>query len=394
MIYRECKVLLVEDNLVNARLVQQMLKDADAASFEVTHIESLVKALDMLARNRFDVGLVDLSLPDSEGLETFLTIQRHAPDLPVVVLSGCDNESLAMTAVERGAQDYLVKGKLRAADLVRAMRYGIIRSRKTSEESVTRQNAQVIAFLGGKGGVGTTTLACHAAHCLKRQTGEDTLLLGQDIHSAAAALFMKVESEYTLVDAAMNLHRLDAELWKGLVCNAGDGIDVLLPPNSARLAEPLTGERVRHVLRFARTLYRWIVVDLGTVNPVSTAMLEEVRNLYVVTTYEFPALWDTAKALKLLVNLGVPAGLLRLIANRAPRRGSVSANDLAKALGFEIHATVADDSEKLEAAFAERRFIDPNSTLYRDAAVVVSKLLGTELPKAQPLLSLKRFSWT
>ena len=391
---RECKVLLVEDNLVNARLVQQMLKDVDGTRFEVTHIESLVKALDALAAQRFDIGLVDLSLPDSEGLETFLAIQRHARDLPVVVLSGCENESLAMTAVARGAQDYLVKGKLRAADLVRAMQYGIIRSRKASEDPSARQSAEVIAFLGAKGGVGTTTLACHTAHCLRRQANEDTLLFGLDVHSAAASLFMKVESEYTLTDAAMNLHRLDQALWKGLVCSSGDRVDVLLPPNPVRLTDPLSAERVRHVLRFARSQYRWIVVDLGTVSPVSVGLLEEVKTVYVVTTYDFPALWDAARTLKLLLKLGLPSHNLRLVANRTRKRGSISPNELAKALGFEVHAVIADDSEQLEHSFAERRFIDPNSQVYKDTGGLVAKLLGTEVQEAHPLLSLKRFSWT
>jgi pilus assembly protein CpaE len=390
MLSRECKVLLVEDNPVNASLVRHMLKDTDGASFVVTHVESLVKALDRLAKDKFDIGLVDLSLPDSEGLETFLAVQRHAPGLPVVVLSGCDDEALAMAAVERGAQDYLVKGKLRAADLIRAVQYGIIRGRKASEDPAPRRTAEVVAFLGGKGGVGTTTLACHASHCLKRQEGEDTLLFGLDSRSAAASLYMKVESEYTLSDAAGNLHRLDAALWRGLVSTTAEGVDVLLPPDPAQLAEPLTGERVRHVLRFARSLYRWIVVDLGTVNPVSLAILEEVKDLYLVTSYDFPALWDTNRTLKLLLKLGLAQAQIRLVANRSKKRGSLSPSELTKALGFPIHAVVGDSSEEVEQSFLDKRFVDPNSHLSMDTARMVGKLPGVETPDPQPLPGWKR----
>jgi DNA-binding NarL/FixJ family response regulator len=77
--------------------------------------------------------LVDLSLPDSNGLETFLTIQRHAPELPIIIVTSLDAEAVALTAVRRGAQDYLAKGSLKKDTLVRALNYAIARSRNPPE---------------------------------------------------------------------------------------------------------------------------------------------------------------------------------------------------------------------------------------------------------------------
>ena len=94
---RECRVLLVEDNAVNALLVQKMLKSVESPVFRVTHAESLLKALE-LSSGHFDAALVDLDLPDSHGLDTFLAIQRSAPGLAIVVLSGCESDDIALQA--------------------------------------------------------------------------------------------------------------------------------------------------------------------------------------------------------------------------------------------------------------------------------------------------------
>src|SRR5580698_11180632 len=103
---REVRVLLVEDNAVCARITEAMLARVDDQTFHIQCAETLLAALDLIAANTFDVALLDLSLPDSQGLQTFLTVQQHAPTLPIIVLSGLEDESVALTAVHQGAQDF------------------------------------------------------------------------------------------------------------------------------------------------------------------------------------------------------------------------------------------------------------------------------------------------
>ena len=122
-------VLLVEDNPMEARLLVEALADAFAGDFRVVHAERLGEAFDRLGRDRFDVVLLDLSLPDSHGLETLARMIARAPGLPVLVLSGLDNDEVALQAVQAGAQDYLVKGQVDCLLLIRAIRYAIERQR-------------------------------------------------------------------------------------------------------------------------------------------------------------------------------------------------------------------------------------------------------------------------
>jgi diguanylate cyclase (GGDEF)-like protein len=122
-------ILLVEDNPGDARLLHEALADAGPFRFELTRCERLGDALKALAGDRFDVVFLDLSLPDSLGLDTFFRVHRAAPNVPIIVLTGSCDETLAVKAVKAGAQDYLVKGEVEARLLVRSMRYAIERHR-------------------------------------------------------------------------------------------------------------------------------------------------------------------------------------------------------------------------------------------------------------------------
>ncbi|WP_420474984.1 putative bifunctional diguanylate cyclase/phosphodiesterase [Noviherbaspirillum sp. ST9] len=125
-------VLLVEDNPGDARLIRELLSEGAPAGvaavvFSLRTAESLRAAIQCLQQDRFDVLLVDLSLPDSRGLETVQRILNSAPHTPIVVLTGSVDEALAMRALQAGAEDYLVKGEVDAHVLKRSIRYAIER---------------------------------------------------------------------------------------------------------------------------------------------------------------------------------------------------------------------------------------------------------------------------
>ena len=121
------RVLLVEDNLQQARLVQAFLSKFQTPSYALVHADRLSTGLERLREGGVDIILLDLTLPDSGGLETFHKIHAQAKGIPIVVLSGIDDEELAVRAVRDGAQDYLLKGDLTASALVHALSFAIER---------------------------------------------------------------------------------------------------------------------------------------------------------------------------------------------------------------------------------------------------------------------------
>jgi PAS domain S-box-containing protein len=123
------RVLLVEDNPADARLFTELVRDTGAGQWKLHHVDRLSAALDRLSRETFDVMLLDLSLPDADGLDTLIRAHKEAPKIPIVVLTGHDDEALAVRAVRAGAQDYLVKGRMDGDLLVRSIRYASERGR-------------------------------------------------------------------------------------------------------------------------------------------------------------------------------------------------------------------------------------------------------------------------
>ena len=122
-------VLLVEDNPADTRLVYELLAEKPMGCFDLVTVGRLSAAVTRLRDQHFDVLLLDLSLPDAQGMDTLAEIQAIAPDVPIVVLTGLDDEQVALNAVNAGAQDYLVKGKGDSELLTRALRYAIERKR-------------------------------------------------------------------------------------------------------------------------------------------------------------------------------------------------------------------------------------------------------------------------
>jgi len=136
------KVLLVEDNPGDARLLEEDLRDVPGQEFELTHVERLEEASERLREEEYDVVLLDLSLPDSSGLDTVKRTFNEAPTMPIVVLTGLDDESLGLSAVREGAQDYLVKGQTQGRLLVRAIHYALERERLLEEREQLIQECQ------------------------------------------------------------------------------------------------------------------------------------------------------------------------------------------------------------------------------------------------------------
>ncbi len=123
------KVLLIEDNPGDARLIKEMLAEARSVSFDLEWKDNLSKGLKLLTEKGIDVVLLDLMLPDSAGAETFARTRASSPHAPILVLTGLDDETVAIGAVKEGAQDYLIKGHIDSNLLIHSVRYAIERMR-------------------------------------------------------------------------------------------------------------------------------------------------------------------------------------------------------------------------------------------------------------------------
>lgn len=123
------RILLVEDNPGDERLVRESLAETDRAEIEVESAGTIAEAKALLSAREFDAVLLDLQLPDSTGLDSFINLREHSPEVPVVVLTALTDERIGLRAVERGAQEFLIKGQVTPRLLSRSIRYAIQRHR-------------------------------------------------------------------------------------------------------------------------------------------------------------------------------------------------------------------------------------------------------------------------
>jgi signal transduction histidine kinase len=137
-------ILLVEDNPGDTYLIQRMIEPSDVSSMAIHPVTRLRDAINYVSQHEIDAILLDLSLPDSQGISTLTTLLEHAPTIPIIVLTGLNDDELGVQAVQARAQDYLVKGTVDQALLIRSIRYAIERKRLEQNLQQSKQELEVL----------------------------------------------------------------------------------------------------------------------------------------------------------------------------------------------------------------------------------------------------------
>jgi two-component system, cell cycle response regulator len=267
--------LLVEDSPEYSRLIQLLL--AEDGRFQVETAARLSEAMDRLADRGIDVVLLDLSLPDAGGIDTFTKAHEEFPDVPMVVLTGLDDESLAMEAVKQGAQDYLVKGHVEDAILVRSLRYAVERNRMQAE---LRQQALVDELTGLYNRRGFTTLADHQLKVADR-SGEPVAVLFIDLDGMKGIndSLGHAEGDRALTDTAGILARTLRK--SDLVARLGGDEFCALLVNCSQAAERVVLERLTrnlegHNERAGRPFRLSLSVGVSRYDPADPAPVDEL----------------------------------------------------------------------------------------------------------------------
>ena len=142
---RTLRILVVEDNSADADFIRELLPRQGSAGFQIESVARLAEAITRLERKDIDLVLLDLGLPDSQGLATFRKLRQAVADVPVIVLSGASDEELAVTAVQEGAQDYLVKGMVGGSLLTRAVLQALVRHKLDSQLRASERDFRNLA---------------------------------------------------------------------------------------------------------------------------------------------------------------------------------------------------------------------------------------------------------
>jgi signal transduction histidine kinase/DNA-binding response OmpR family regulator len=207
---RPMRILLVEDNPGDARLIATMLAEPPSFLFTLDCVDRLSDALRLLPTQNFDVVLLDLSLPDSQGLDTLARMRSGAPSAPIIVLTGLKDEATGIAAVKMGAQDFLVKGHIDGSLIARSMRYAI--ERKSAEEQLRHQQERVTALYEIHKAISST---------LDLNSILRVLVEKSSVVLPGAAVTVELRSETGALEPVI-CRNLDERAWKAAFAGAGD----------------------------------------------------------------------------------------------------------------------------------------------------------------------------
>jgi pilus assembly protein CpaE len=336
-------------------------------------------------QNRPDVLLVDIT-GLKETLEQLTRALKESSAKPILIaLHETAEPDLILLAMRLGFQEYLYSPL--TATLRPAVEKLLADLRKSKEQG--GRSGRTVGVVSAKGGCGATTIACHIAFELRRQSNFEVLLADFDLYSGMVQFFMKTKSTYSVEDAFNNLHRLDASYWKALISNGTPRLEVITAPDPATIISFPTAEQMTTVLNFVRTQYDWSVIDLGrNMNHLGLSILNEIDETFLVTTLEIPALHRAKQILQKLTDSGYGRNRLRLVLNKLPSRHDITPVEIEKMLGWPVYGLLNDDSESLYEAYSEGKLLPPTAKLSRQMAQLARKLAGIAEPKEKGFLRM------
>ena len=252
-----------------------------------------------------------------------------------------------------------------------------------------QHRGKVVAFLSAKGGCGATTIACHTASFLHRQTGKSVLMADLDLTSGMVGFLMKATGSYSILDATENLSRLDTSLWKALVVSVKPGLSVIPSPASFSYSQSPSREDLCDAIRFMRTQHDWIILDLGrSLNSVASHVYEEIDQIFLVSVLEVIALHGLKSIVRRLTEWGQNLDKLQLILNRAPKMMDMTTGELEKILGRSLYSIIPNDYQSLNQAYSQGALVSDSNRLTQQFSSLASKIAGVEQTKPKKKFSL------
>jgi pilus assembly protein CpaE len=304
------------------------------------------------------------------GLSAF---RKQYPGSGVVLVTSTLDPRLMLEAMRAGVTE-CVHEPITPPALLEAVRRVLV-------NAAPEQHGQLMAFVGVKGGVGTTTLAVNTGIALARASGSEVLVIDMHIGHGDAAVLLGVEPRFSVLDALENVHRVDESFFKGLVEKSKAGID-LLGSSDRILPGPIDPRRFHALLEFATRKYRYTVLDVPRSDVAMLDVLEAASTVVLVTNQEVPAL-RTASRLGQTLRTRYGATRVKTVVNRFDRKAEIGHADIERVTGDTVkHCIPSDYRVAVDALNAGRPVVLDQSRLADAFRVMATDLGGIQ--KRQP----------
>jgi pilus assembly protein CpaE len=351
---RAIRVLIVDDVPESRDNVEKLLR------FE-GDIEVVAKAargqegIDLAMRLQPDVILMDINMPDMDGITATTEITSRLPTAGVIMMSVQDEPDLLRRAMLAGAREFLSK-PFSLEELITAVRH-VSRLAQQVQRPVAAAApngaaprpsevglAKIISVIGNKGGVGRSVIATNVAMAIRQLTNKQVALIDASLSFGDVGVMMNVAKSKTFSDITVQPHQLDRELLDDVLVTHSSGIRLLLAPPTPQESETVSIELQRAAVSVLSKTVDYIVVDTRPgFDDMMLSLMDQSDKLLLVLTMEMTAIKDTRQFLEIAELLGYPEDKITLVLNRFNNYSGIPVADIAENLKREIEFRVPDD---------------------------------------------------
>lgn len=320
-----------------------------------------------------DVVLIDVASDLDAASSLIQFAHSYQPPVQVVGLHRENSSEALVRVLREGASEFLYLPF--EANTQREAVARLRRLREPEAETKPFSYGRVLVFCSAKPGAGSSTLATHVAHSIRKTTGSRVLLADFDLEGGTAGFYLKLSANYSLVDLLDPAVELNTSAWTAAAAPAG-GIDVLAAPELP-FSTSIEPTRLHDILESARLSYDWIVVDAPSVfHRVSLLALSESDQAYLVSTSDLASLHLARRAITLLTQLGFAKERYEVVVNRLSRKDGIGGSDIEKIFNCPVHATLPNDYFSLHRVISLGQTLGADCELGRAMASFAARVCG------------------
>jgi pilus assembly protein CpaE len=326
------------------------------------------EAVTLAKKERPNVILMDINMPDMDGITATEIISNTVPESPIIMMSVQGEQDYLRRSMLAGAREFLVKPfsadelinsirHVHELEKVRRARYAPMQQQAAAgggggPAATASESGKIIAFFSPKGGVGRTTIATNLAVALHQSTGKDVVLVDGSLPFGDIAVILNMSPKAkTIADLIGSFEQADAEIVESILVQHSTGIKVLLAPPTPESTELITGAHVKHVLELLKQRYAFVVVDTWpSFQEQVITMLDVSDVILTLMTLEITSLKNVRVFMEIAEKLGYGSDKVQLVANRNDSSGGIKASDVEASLGRKIPHTIVSDGRTLVLA--------------------------------------------
>jgi pilus assembly protein CpaE len=302
-------------------------------------------------------------------------VKRQHPTTGVVIVASKLDPALLLEAMRSGVNEF-VTDPVTAVDLEAAI------ARVLAHRPALSVGGEAYAFIGAKGGVGTTTVAVNVATAMAKLSAGSTLLIDLHATHGDAAVFLGAEPKFSVIDALENTHRLDEAYFRGLIVRTKPGVD-LLASSDRMMVSSLDVRRIHTLLEFAARHYRHIVLDVPRSDPAVLDAIESVSRIVIVANQELATVRNASRmAATLRQRYGKDK--LTIVISRADRLAEIGHEDIERAVGSPVKYSFPSDYRRALQALNRGRpvTLENHNELSASFVKFASSLTGVKKPES------------